>query len=357
MFDVHMLPAQHGDCLWLEYGDAAAPHRVLIDGGTGGSYPALRSKIEALPADQRRFELFVVTHVDDDHIGGALRLLADAPALGVSFDDLWFNAYPHLEGKAVRTGPDLLGARQGEKLSELIVDAQAPWNRHFDGRAVACEEGAPLPVRTLAGGLRITLLSPYPQQLAKMKTAWIAECRKAKLLPGGGIEEFVIDDTLGDDVDALARLPFEPDTAAANGSSIAFLAEADGCRVLFGADAHAPVLVRSLAALGHDAEHPLELAAMKAPHHGSSHNTNRELLQLAPARQLLISTNGDKFQHPDRTAVARMVRFNTAPDAALCFNYATEFNRFWGQRARQERYGYRAVYPEEGDEGLRVRLA
>jgi hypothetical protein len=31
MLSVEMLPAQHGDCLWIEYGDPAKPRRILVD--------------------------------------------------------------------------------------------------------------------------------------------------------------------------------------------------------------------------------------------------------------------------------------------------------------------------------------
>lgn len=355
MFEIHMLPAHHGDCLWVEYGNKAKPNRVLIDCGTGSSYAALKERIVALPGDQKHFDLFVVTHVDDDHIGGSLKLLVEQQKLGVSFGDIWFNAFPHLDGKAIVSGPDLLGAKQGEKLSELIVEGGLPWNRCFAGKAVVCKEGVELPQVTLEGGMKITLLSPYWEQLEKMKKAWIDECRKAKLLPGGGTEDFVVDDTLGDDIDTLANLPFDPDTAPANGSSIAFIAEYEGARALFGADAYSPVLVKSLQTMGHGANNRLRVDALKAPHHGSSHNFSRDLMECIASDKLLISTNGDRFKHPDKAAIARMVKFN-APDATLCFNYLTEFNSFWGKPSRQEKFRYQALYPEQANEGLRVRL-
>ncbi len=75
MLKLEMLPAGHGDCLWIEYGDPGNPRRVLIDGGTKGTYKkALRPKLQTLPDDKRRFELLVVTHIDADHIAGALEL-------------------------------------------------------------------------------------------------------------------------------------------------------------------------------------------------------------------------------------------------------------------------------------------
>jgi hypothetical protein len=59
MFSVDMLPAGHGDALWIEYGDRDHPHRVLIDGGTGPTYDVLRARVASLPPDDRRFELMV----------------------------------------------------------------------------------------------------------------------------------------------------------------------------------------------------------------------------------------------------------------------------------------------------------
>ena len=356
MFDIEMLPARHGDCLWVEYGPKEKPWRILVDGGTTGTFEALRARLEALPPDQRHFELFVVTHVDDDHIAGTLLLLQQMQALGVSIRQVWFNAYPHLDRKAIISGPDLLGAKQGEKLSELIVDAGLSWNRDFRGRAVVVEDDEPLPVVKLAGGMKLTLLSPYWDQLETMKGAWEKECRKAHILPGEAVED-AVDDTLGEDsdVDALAEAPFAPDKAPANGSSIAFLASYRGKRVLFGADAYAPVLARSLARLGFTPQKRLRLAAVKAPHHGSSHNVSRDLTELLHADHWLISSNGDKFRHPDRSAIARMLKFNAGP-SAFHFNYRSDYTKFWAPPSRQAEHGYQAIYPAEGDEGLRVRL-
>ena len=57
MLRIEMLPAAHGDCLWIEYGSGATVHRILIDGGPAHTYPALRERILHLPANARRFEL------------------------------------------------------------------------------------------------------------------------------------------------------------------------------------------------------------------------------------------------------------------------------------------------------------
>ena len=80
---ISCLPVGHGDSSLIEDGDPTHPSRVLMDGGQANRYPALQSTIGHLPASQRRFELLVVSHIDADHIDGALILLQDQ-RLGIS---------------------------------------------------------------------------------------------------------------------------------------------------------------------------------------------------------------------------------------------------------------------------------
>ena len=80
MLNLEMLPAAHGDCLWIEYGDGKQTRRILIDGGPAHTYPALRARMLHLPPESRRFELLVLTHIVGDHIEGILRLRWGAPS-------------------------------------------------------------------------------------------------------------------------------------------------------------------------------------------------------------------------------------------------------------------------------------
>ena len=129
------LPAQ-GDCLWVEYGDPMHPSRLLVDGGTPETSVALRKRVTQLPENDRHFDLLIVTHIDNDHIGGVLELLGeDLP--GLSFDDIWFNAWRHLP----ETGLEKFGPVQGEKLSTLLDRSYGPWNKCFDGRGSGCNRG------------------------------------------------------------------------------------------------------------------------------------------------------------------------------------------------------------------------
>jgi beta-lactamase superfamily II metal-dependent hydrolase len=349
---VEMLPAEHGDCLLIEYGNRARRSRVLIDCGTARTYKTeLKPRLEQLAPDQRHFDLFILSHIDDDHIGGAIRLMRDMPTLGLSFDDIWFNGWTHIE-----PFQSLMGARQGEVFSQHLRQQGLPWNVWQGGGPIVVPDTGALPSVTLAGGMTLTLLSPTPRKLGALANSWEKVIVKSGKVPGsdsflGGARTML---TGLPDVPALADASFSSDGAEANGSSIAVLAEFAGRRILLGADAHAPVLLESLQRLTGGA--PLELDAFKLPHHGSRNNLSRELVQQVRCRDWLVSTSGRSFYHPDPEAIARVVKYG-GQGVRLHFNYLSTYNQVWQTPELKQRFGYEAFYPEDPDQpGLVVTL-
>ena len=147
MFRLKMLPAREGDCLWIEYGEPKKPLRILVDTGTPENFKALANRILSLPQDQQRFELFVITHIDSDHIGSATRLLEEPPS-ELTFGDVWFNGYRHL-----LAATDRLGARQAQELTVALERGEQPWNKAFGSGPVMVADHGRLPRIELDGGL------------------------------------------------------------------------------------------------------------------------------------------------------------------------------------------------------------
>ncbi|MBW0000901.1 MAG: CHAT domain-containing protein [Verrucomicrobia bacterium] len=356
-FRVEMLPAEHGDALWIEYGDQRSTHRWMIDCGTQRAVKELNRRVEAVPEKERLLELFIMSHIDSDHIGGALPFLKTIKR-GLKFGDVWFNGWRHVSGQ--------LGARQGEIFSTAIQEFELPWNRWLDGGTIVVA-GDELPEYTLPGGMRLTLLSPTPAQLKKLAPAWTRELKRYGLEPGSRVDysQFLRGKpSSSTDVDQLADSAFAGDAGVPNGSSIAVLAEFEGASVLLGADAHAPVLAASVRMLLQQrrgmAGSKLKLDAFKVPHHASQNNLSTELLELLDCPRYLVSTNGNHFCHPDREAIARIIKYGRNKDGAsrpsLHFNYRSKYNEVWARPDLQEQYRYEAIYPEAGKEGLHVAL-
>jgi hypothetical protein len=367
IFRVKLLPALHGDCIWIEYGEPDAPRRVLIDGGPVGAYPALVREIEKLPADQRTFELLVVTHIDADHIDGIVKLLVHAE-LGVKYREVWFNGWPQLKrlptlAAATATEDEgKRGALSGSYLDHLLVRGGEANNARFDGRAVCIADAGPLPVVHLDGGLDLTLLSPTVDKLRDLRANWEQAFRK---MGGNPDDRALVAAKLAQDrrfrgeegaalavpsgFDEAAALALELDAAVANGSSIAFVAEYAGRRCALLGDAHAPLVEKSFRRLARGRNEPrLELTALKLSHHGSKGNTTPGLMNAIDCRTYAVSTNGSVFHHPDDQALRCVVHY--AKPARLLFNYRSERTAGWSNTGPDIDPDYASRYPEhDGD--------
>jgi hypothetical protein len=327
---IEMLPVAYGDALLVEYGSEPV-RRVLIDAGPQHTYDdAVRSRLLALPDAQRAFELLVVTHIDSDHIDGAVMVMQD-PALGMSFRDVWFNGWRH-----IATAPTF-GPHQGEWLGALLDPER--WNTAFGGDTIVVPPDGPLPCVELAGGLRLTVVSPGPDQLDDLRREWV------RVLSDAGVEP-------GDHQAALERLsrrpqftpsptfarPLTRDNSEANGSSIALVAELGPWCVLLTGDAFAPVLAANLRRLAVErGVERMRFDAVKLAHHGSRQNVSADLLAAMDCRRFLVSTNGDKFRHPDAEAIELIL--DTIPNAELRFNATSDTTT---------PFAAHGVYPDHG---------
>lgn len=355
MLAIEMLPAEHGDCLWIEYGDPENPRRVLVDCGLRSTYRELAERLREQP--EIGFELLVLTHIDADHILGAIPLLWE---LGPErFGDVWFNGWKHL------APADALGALHGEMFAAVLEDRGFSWNRRWNGGAVVLPEDGTLPQIELDGGLKLTLLSPTRERLDALRPAWKNELR----LFEAGDTEAAFDalqsllrfqpDALGPeriDIEELSELPFQSDDSAANGSSIALLAEYGGKTLLLGADAFSPVLEASLRRLLRQTGRTrLHVDACKIPHHGARANNGPGFLSLLDCRDFLFSSNGSHgYDHPHRETIARIL--TSRREVRLHFNYRTPETEAWDDPGLQRDWRYAALYPEPGASGYRLRL-
>ena len=366
MLTIEMMPAERGDAVLVEYGAGdEATNRVLIDGGpvNSGRYGDICHRLDAIPVGldgRRSFDLLIVTHVDTDHIEGVIRLLQDDD-LRCRFDDIWFNGWRHLQSIDPAATVEVLGGKQGEFLGALLQRQGRPWNQLVRGGPLVVPDDGPLPQITLSGGLRLTLLSPTVPKLERLAAEWATEVRAAGFEPGDADAAVAAlestwwarppESTLGTD-----RITGTQDGSAANGSSIAVLAEfgnADGRprSVLLAGDAHTDVITSSIRRLKAerdlDIDTPMRVDAFKLSHHGSKNNLNRQLLDEVLADHYLVSTSGDRFHHPDAEAIAtiRDAHAATEPpsDPALLFNHRQPNTVIWDQPGLDARYESDAV--------------
>lgn len=363
MFEINLLPAKEGDAIWIRWGDSGSPYQMLIDLGPESTGRDMNRRLNALPAQNRTFELLVITHVDRDHIGGALSCLVDVGNISNPvFKDIWFNGWDHLHGRKIRSIPTIeaFGPVQGEKLARWLRNQS--WNSAFDGGACVRYEDSKIYTVNLEGGMKVSVLGPTQNRLSRFIEKWKEEVLKAF---GKGILEEIPQELevygnndikpkifSKEDLYNLANSRTNtPDTSPANGSSISLLLEYEGKKALFSGDAFASDILEGLQQYFHDK--PIELDLFKVPHHGSTNNLSVELVKNISCSSWLVSTDGTRFRHPDKEAIARIIAYSKHPK--LHFNVKSKFNSWWNDADWQRKFSYEATFGDIAD-GISISL-
>lgn len=355
MIEIKSYLAKNGDAFLVKA--SANPFSMLIDGGYADTFLRyIRSDLEKLATSGYSLDLVVATHIDADHISGLLSFFrlngpAQAPAI-IPVSEVLHNSLRSLvastEGQAAMRRDDLallrdirlrgypqpdadntlaqeISARQGSSLAQLLRDGGYQWNTHAGTIPIG---GNGLVDLRLAQG-RITFLGPNQDRLDGLKKWWMSEIRRMGFV--GSLEN--LDDVFeylcahevvdpGEQMlassDADLAAAYVPDNSVTNGSSISFVLEIEGSRLLFLGDSWADDTVTALAATG-----PSIFDAVKIAHHGSVRNTSPDLLKLVDSPHFFISTNGDGHDHPDFAVLKAIVDRPAAFIRTLHLNYST----------------------------------
>jgi hypothetical protein len=330
LFELHVLQAMYGDCLLLSYGDPRQPRNILVDGGPPTVYENhLRPLLEQLATKGQQLERVVLTHTDDDHVVGLVELfrelrtqqVAGQPPL-IPVDGMWINSFafdavvapsmahiaiplaPAEEGSTAGgydtiDGSDLpipaQGVAEGVDLRELLDLLHIPVNTGVTGGTISLDTPpAPLTVPG-ADSLALALVGPTKSNLDRMGREWREWLLKHQAPEGAaGVPDFT------------QRVA--PDQSIPNRSSIMFVAEYAGKRVLLTGDGRANDIVRGLVRSGLMAPDGVyHVDVLKLPHHGSARNNSRKFFSQVTADIYVISADGTN-DNPDILTLAWLVQ-------------------------------------------------
>lgn len=306
----------------------------------------LKEFLESMPEEERRIDLFIVTHIDADHIEGAI-VAAEDPLLSKAIRSVMFNGGHHLQeaSDAVAMSP-----AQGDALTKLIVDNGWTWNAQFGGKAVH-NQIATNPV-TLCESPRVRawILGPSIEGLFNLARIWPVPAPRRKI---DGSAMAMGEEPL--DVEALASSKYRRDRAVQNGSSIALVVEHDDKMILLTADSHAETLVESIGRL-FDGKLPVDIATV--PHHGSKHNTSPKLAEMVVAPIWTISTEGDaRNEFPNGESIARLITARSLErPLRIVFNSQHKQAAAWNDDRAKRRYGYTTLYPDPNEDWITLEL-
>lgn len=309
--NIEVLPAREGDCIFITVETEDSPFTIMIDSGVKTTYQfrdrkqrfkdgPLKVKINELREMHQKIDLLILTHVDEDHLGGIVEWIAkDETALDMIGTILMNN------GDQIPV-PDysslLHSIPKGRNLDKLLRDAhKAVVNQIVKGKVFDVPHG------------KITILTPTVTSHNVIAEKW----------NGAVLHKTPTD--YGKPIKALLEYNFtEKDESKTNNSSISFVLETDGRKDLFLGDADIDEVCLSLDELGFGNEHPLCCKTVKLSHHGSRKNFSSRLLELVKAEVFIFSTNGDYYGHPDKEVFAQIIDKTCAK---VYFNYKDRFEK------------------------------
>ncbi|MGW7051685.1 ComEC/Rec2 family competence protein [Streptomyces sp. NPDC054887] len=336
MLTFDFLDARHGDCFLVRWGRPDG-RVMLVDGGPGGVYEAsLRDRLTRLePGGDGVPVLDVVclSHVDDDHTAGLLRLLAEIRRARreelpepFAVSRLWFNSVeelvdrrapglsasvqPLVDAALTDSGPVKASYGQGRAVRDEAAALGLTGNPLFDGPLT---EGA----ETTLDDLHVTVVAPDDEALAKLEKRW----REAK--------------KRGDPEVISAAYT---DGSVPNLSSIVLLLTHEGRTALLTGDARGDRILAGLRSGGLLTDgQPLHVDLLKLPHHGSERNVEPDFFESVHADHYVVSADGIRHHHPHEDTLRWLVESRDADDAYVIhltndIDFATDALNALGRR-------------------------
>ena len=154
LFTLEILQANQGDCLLLHYGTKADPKVIVIDGGPAGIYKGslkprlLEIKKKRSPNSTLPLSLVMVSHLDDDHVNGILKLTEDLLDKKVNgekqdfgFKNIWCNTFDDIIGNLEIKPLSVLPAQAAAATANVIQAVPALQNADHDLVAVIATTG------------------------------------------------------------------------------------------------------------------------------------------------------------------------------------------------------------------------
>ena len=314
IFTLEALQADHGDSLLLHYGSTQKPRRLLIDAGPPAAWKkSVKPRLLQMRGDADTgptIDLLMVSHIDDDHVGGVVTLTRELRKAHERGDpapyeilELWHNAFEDLledddataaiaaatpAGGAAAADTGLLAKQlpfvgpgaavvasvnQGRQLRDDASLLELSVNRDFDGLVRRTAH-----VTTWKdAGLTLSVLGPSEERLERLQREWKAILKKKKK---------------GNEASWMVLVADFVDNSVFNLSSIIVLAQAATKTMLLTGDARGDDILQGLEAANLLQDGAIHVDVFKVPHHGSDRTVSTAFFEAVTADHYVISANG-----------------------------------------------------------------
>jgi len=383
---ITMLKVGDGDCFFLEFFFEKNTFSIMIDSGRCTCWKQeLMPFLDNLIQNNKRINVLLITHIDADHIGGAIKVFQQQKYSDI-VDEVWFNglrqiievddieatdkdeeAFYKLQTSHwhdFQEPTEEISAKQALMFAGLLHKRGKKVNTFIAERAITQNTVS----FELSPNFYIDFLLPKEKSLNKLeelfkidvfKAVWGA---KVAVTPNAeaAFEHVMLDNEVSNDmieniaeskpdiydIEKWAHSSSLKDTSDTNAASVAICIRFYGKKLLFTGDANAEDLLEALDNWQKQYNETLYFEVIKLPHHGSANNCCK-LLDKIDGKYYLVSTDGKKFAHPNKETIAKIVVRAANDKRYILFNYENTIYKLFHNTAIEEKYNYFACYQTE----------
>ncbi|EKS4344801.1 MBL fold metallo-hydrolase [Clostridium botulinum] len=289
---IRLQKAYRGDCIWIRYGDKEKTN-IIIDSGPAGFSRGFKNIIKNITDEGENIDLLILTHIDDDHIQGFFKYISNNNNNCQCLKEVWLNGY----GMNVYQNNQLHSPRNIREVTRLLK------YRNIKVVNFVCEG-----YEVNINGAHLKVITPTKEAIFD-----VAEI----------IDQYSLHRAreIMDDIDYIYdNLEYSSDHDKKNKASISVVITYNGKRMAFLGDSHAEDVVNGKNKYFKN----IKMDLVKISHHGSKHNTNKELIQCLGSREFIILTN----KVVDKENISTIVR-NVNKSKIYCnYNWWNSSNYF-----------------------------
>jgi beta-lactamase superfamily II metal-dependent hydrolase len=378
---IRVFQSDKGDCLLITSGDGK---RILVDGGMSTSYnqhvaPALAQ----LQAAGEKLDVVYVSHIDQDHIAGVLKMTDDLVAWKIfdfqtqsgnthvtqpnvprppEFERVWNNAFHDqidknagrieemlaARARALTLIPKEFAQRAAEEYAEIAQSKaeavrlsrrlgakqlKVPVNPEFNGRLMIVTD-PPDPLKV--GSLNFAVIGPFAEDLKNLRDEWndwlrtqeakdqLARIQSRNEADENKLNASNIQDPLAGLLALAGVLGNREEVTLPNLASLMFhLEETGGATVLLTGDGHWADILAGLESAGKMAAGDgLHVRVLKVQHHGSENNWHHDFGKRVTADHYIFCGNG-AHENPDLRVVDAVLDSRFGPASKRSTNPET----------------------------------
>lgn len=372
---ITFLPSLTGDCMVIELDDKRC---ILVDCGYHSTYTEyLKPLLIRLRENGKRITLMIVTHIDRDHIEGAIDLLNEngkyeAPKV-IPIDYIWFNGFKSLVFQTKTFGE--VSKFQMQRMRELVAQCEVPTtsddyeqissvqakcfemlcaelgyevNTQFhdrivkEARCIDFDDGLTVDVLSPTNSMLCTLARYFENELYHLfgnsyplsGNADFIEFYNQVMLHSEKTETVFenISGNMPQDINQwIADMPPKA-ISVPNQASIVLSIQYKGKSLLLCGDAN-------FSAFKEEVE--LRYDVIKLSHH-ASWDANVQIWEKTRAKHYLVSTNGNRSNHPSKALLAKLLMLPEKKH--VHFNYEIPSLELLLNVEQQGKYNFSATF-------------